>query len=252
MTILKRSSSTLLRTLFILEGKNDVSFLIENTINVYEHQTTINANVALRMLMYITKLYDKYAKEYDKNLYSAKEIKLPNPNFIVFYFGNKECEDDKFVYLSDAMEIKNSNLELRVRVINANYGHSQHILNRCPALYEYSWFLSDIRVSYNKYVKAGIDNREAMRRAVDEALEKMPESFIIKKIILVHKAEVTDMLFTIEDEPRAMKVYEEEIRKETRAEDLKNAINYYMKTGLSEEEATQLAREVLKIDSKDH
>ena len=235
---------------FIYIGrKNDVSFLIENTINVYEHQTTINANIALRMLMYIAKLYDKFAEEYDKDLYSTKEIKLPNPSFIVFYFGNRECEDDRFVYLSDAMEIKNPNLELRVRVINANYGHSQHILNRCPALYEYSWFLSDIRVSYNKYVKAGIDNREAMRRAVDEALEKMPESFIIKKIILVHKAEVTDMLFTIEDEPRMMKIHEDTIRNETRAEDLAVAIQLLMEAGLSEEEATRRAEEAFSDNS---
>ena len=90
---------------------------------------------------------------------------------------------------------------------------------------------------------------------VDSVLEIMPDDFIIKTIILKHKAEVVDMLYTIEDEPRMMKIHDEamknEGRVEARAEDLNNAINYYMKTGLSEKEATQLAREVLNNFSEE-
>ena len=122
---------------FIYIGRhNDVSFLIENTLNVYEHQTTANANIALRMLLYVAKLYEKYAYQNKAVLYSRDVIRLPSPNFIVFYFGKEEQTDDRLIYLSDAMSIKNSNLELRVRVINVNYGHNQYILNKCPALYE--------------------------------------------------------------------------------------------------------------------
>ena len=86
---------------------------------------------------------------------------------------------------------------------------------------------------------------------VDSVLEIMPDDFVIKAIILKHKAEVVDMLYTIEDEPRMMKIHDETMRNEGRTECLKNAINYYMKTGFSEEEATQLAREVLKISFKE-
>ena len=239
---------------FIYIGRqNDVSFLIENTINIYEHQTTINANIALRMLLYVSRLYEKYANEDD--LYSQRTISLPSPNFIVFYFGNKECKDDRFVYLSDAMEIKNPNLELKVRVINANYGHTQYILNKCPVLYEYSWFLHEVGIRYNMIVDSSNKNNNIMSGIVDSVLEIMSDDFIIKTIILKHKAEVVDMLYTIEDEPRMMKIHDEamknEGRVEARAEDLNNAINYYMKTGLSEKEATQLAREVLNNFSKE-
>ena len=239
---------------FIYIGRqNDVSFLIENTINIYEHQTTINANIALRMLLYVSRLYEKYANEDD--LYSQRTISLPSPNFIVFYFGNKECKDDRFVYLSDAMEIKNPNLGLKVRVINANYGHTQYILNKCPVLYEYSWFLHEVGIRYNMIVDSSNKNNNIMPGIVDSVLEIMPDDFIIKTIILKHKAEVVDMLYTIEDEPRMMKIHDEamknEGRVEARAEDLNNAINYYMKTGLSEKEATQLAREVLNNFSEE-
>ena len=88
------------------------------------------------MLLYVAKLYEKYAYQNKAVLYSHDVIRLPSPNFIVFYFGKEEQTDDRLIYLSDAMSIKNSNLELRVRVINVNYGHNQYILNKCPALYE--------------------------------------------------------------------------------------------------------------------
>jgi len=237
---------------FIYIGKkNDVSFLIENTINVYEHQTTVNANIALRMLLYVSKLYERYAYENKKDLYSEKKIKLPNPNFVVFYYGGKQIEDDRFIYLSEAMDIKNSNLELRVRVINANYGHNQHILNKCPALYEYSWFLQEIRIRYNMVVDTEKKNNNMMTRIVDSVLEAMPDDFVIKEIITNHKAEVTDMLYTIEDEPRMMAIHEEALRnegyekgkKESRAEGLKTSIKLLLKAGFSIEEAEQMVKE---------
>ncbi|MBO7698782.1 MAG: hypothetical protein J6S38_07115 [Erysipelotrichaceae bacterium] len=254
---------------FIYLGRqNDVSFLIENTVNVYEHQSTINANIAFRMFLYVSRLYEKYATANDRYLYSDIPIDLPSPNFIVFYYGKEDMEDDSFVYLSDAMAIKNSNLELRVRVINANYGHNNHLLNKCPALYEYSWFLKEIRISYNNYVRSGTDHMDAMIKAFDKATDEMPDVFIIKEIILSHKAEVIDMLYTIEDEPRMMKIREKQLReegrieghkegktegleegtkkgyekgrKETRTEDAKMMIDILLERGFSETEARQI------------
>lgn len=226
---------------FIYIGRqNDVSFLIENT-NIYEHQTTINTNIALRMLLYVSKLYERYAYENRKDLYSEKRIRLPNPNFVVFFYGNRQIADDYFIYLSEAMDIKNSNLELRVRVINANYGHNQHILNKCPALYEYSWFLQEIRIRYNMIVDSDNKDNNVMTRIVDLVLEAMPDDFVIKEIITNHKAEVTDMLYTIEDEPRMMAIHEEALRNEgyekARKEDLDAAIELLMEEGRSKEEA---------------
>ena len=241
---------------FIYIGRhNDVSFLIESTVNVYEHQTTVNANIPLRMFLYISKIYEKYAVENRNILYSEKIIKLPNPNFIVFYYGAEEQPDDRLVHLSDAMDIKGTNLELTARVINANYGHNQYILNKCPALFEYSWFLSEIRVRYNGYVSTGADHKEAMKRAVDEALEIMPEDYIIKNIVIRNKAEVVDMLYSMEDEPRMIRLLFEEKknegreeglregRTEARAEYFKKTIRLLMKTGISEEEATKMTEE---------
>ena len=92
-------------------------------------------------------------------------------------------KDDRFVYLLETMDIRNSNLELRVRIINANYGHSQHILNKCSALYEYSWFLQEIRIRYNKFIENSEENNGAIIKIINEVLEIMPEEFVIRDII---------------------------------------------------------------------
>ena len=44
--------------------KNGVSFIIENTMNLYEQQSTYNPNMPMRYLIYLGRLYSKYARSY--------------------------------------------------------------------------------------------------------------------------------------------------------------------------------------------
>ncbi len=63
---------------------NDVSFVISGTINLYEHQSTINPNMPLRDLFYISDMYKATAMKRRNDLYGEGMIKLPNPTFMVF------------------------------------------------------------------------------------------------------------------------------------------------------------------------
>lgn len=45
-----------------LSMKNDISFLIGGTLNLYEHQSTYNPNMPLRGLLYLVRLYDGYVE----------------------------------------------------------------------------------------------------------------------------------------------------------------------------------------------
>ena len=65
--------------------KNDLSFLIANEINLYEHQSTLNKNMPLRGLLYLAKMYESYVETNGLNRYQKKLISLPFPRFIVFY-----------------------------------------------------------------------------------------------------------------------------------------------------------------------
>jgi hypothetical protein len=65
---------------------NDISFAIADRLVVlFEHQSSINGNMPLRMLMYIARIYEKITGE--KDIYRERKIPLPVPEFIVLYNG---------------------------------------------------------------------------------------------------------------------------------------------------------------------
>ncbi len=69
--------------------RNDISFLLDSEMNLYEQQSTRNPNMPLRGLMYFAQLYQIYLTERDKSLLSSKLVKIPTPKFIVFYNGSE-------------------------------------------------------------------------------------------------------------------------------------------------------------------
>ena len=96
-----------------------------------ERQSTINPNMALRLLMYIARVYEKILG--DKNIYTTRAIPIPRPEFFVLYNGVTPYPEEQILKLSDAFESPealglpekgNPSLELVVRVLNINEGRN--------------------------------------------------------------------------------------------------------------------------------
>lgn len=62
---------TTLEDVIFMSMKNDKSFIISSTMNLYEHQSTINPNMPIRGLLYFAELYDEYIKLHDLDVYGA-------------------------------------------------------------------------------------------------------------------------------------------------------------------------------------
>lgn len=187
--------------------KNDVSFLIGDTMNLYEQQSTFNPNMPMRFLIYAGMLYSKYI-EGNNGYYrfSNRQQKAPTPKCVCFYNGTDAKQDRVILSLADTFEENSApDIEVKVTMININYGHNKDLLNACKPLNEYVWFIDKIRT---KEKNIDID------KAVDEALHEMPDNFLIKPFIMANKAEVKYMCITEYDESRAMS----ELRAEERAE----------------------------------
>jgi len=132
---------------------NDISFVISGKLVVLiEHQSTINPNMALRLLIYIARVLEQIVES--NTLYSRKRIAIPWPEFYVLYNGIEPFPDDSVLKLSDLFERPQSLglpkklkplLELEVRVININEGRNNDLLKRCSKLGEYSAFIAKIR-----------------------------------------------------------------------------------------------------------
>ena len=81
-----------------LSMKNDVSFIIDHRLSLYEHQSTCNPNMPLRFLMYLADVYSGMVR--DANIYGKKLLPIPAPKFIVFYNGQEERPDCEVMHLS--------------------------------------------------------------------------------------------------------------------------------------------------------
>lgn len=175
----------MLESAVYLSFRNDVSFIIASTLNLYEHQSTYNPNMPLRNLIYVSNIYADLVKE--ENLYGTRRIPLPLPKFVTFYNGTGVRPEVEILRLSDAFEIreKNPELELVCTVINMNPGYNTEFMSRCRVLKEYTIFIEKTR----HYQNVGITFTEAIEQAIEDCIkEHVLEDFLKKQ-----KAEVISM-----------------------------------------------------------
>jgi hypothetical protein len=204
------------------DKENDLSFLIDNRLVVLiEHQSTINNNIPLRLLIYIAYVYKKIVNM--KNVYQTKLEKIPMPEFIVLYNGIDKYPDHSELKLSDAfkgikglIQAKTIPLELKVQVYNINQGHNSEILKKCETLDNYSFFIDKIR----EYHKNGF----TLEKAFNDAIEYCIKNNILKDYLEAHGSEAYNMIFTEWNWDTALEVAHEEGREEEKIIIAKNLL----------------------------
>ena len=211
---------------------NDVSFTISGTVNLYEHQSSVNPNMPLRDLFYVTDMFK--SEIVNKDLHGKKLIKIPTPKFVVFYNGTGEMPDEEELRLSDAFlrETGDPELELKVTVLNVNYGHNRALLDKCISLKHYSILMDRSRRNLN----AGMTIEDAITLAVDSCIkDHIMEDFLIRERAGVIAMHVLD--FNEELHNRSIL---EEGMKEGAERERAGIIAYMLKNGKTAEEISFL------------
>lgn len=150
-----------------LTVRHDAAFIIDSNLSIYEHQSTINPNMPLRILIYVSKLFKSIARSGD--IFDEKLVKLPFPQFVVFYNGDDKWGEDFELKLSDAYKHKGEApwLELKCWVININPGHNEELVGGCGALNGYMTYVSKVK-EYRKEI--GVE--AAVNKAVEECIKE--------------------------------------------------------------------------------
>ena len=164
--------------------KNDLAFILDMNLYLYEHQSTVNPNIPLRDLFYIAAEYQKLIDR--KSLYSSVIQKIPTPGFFVFYNGIEPLEDCCISRLSDAFLHTGAEpaLELIVTTLNINEGHNCELMQHCRKLKEYAQYVAKVR----KYAEQ-LPLEDAVERAVTECIRENILADFLKK----NRAEVVAM-----------------------------------------------------------
>ena len=116
---------TTLSDAIYIKMKNDISFLIDSEMNLFEHQSTFNPNMPLRGMEYFAELYGNYVRENSLDIYAGSLQKIPTPRYYVFYNGTEKQPDVVKLKLSDAFQIPDDSgeFEWTATMININYGN---------------------------------------------------------------------------------------------------------------------------------
>ena len=180
---------------------NDVSYLVDNKIIVLaEHQSTVNPNMPLRCLEYVTRLYEHIQNPRDR--YSRALKKIPVPVFYVFYNGRENIPAQKILRLSDSFikQPETPTLELVVKLININYDKDSRIVKRCEPLGQYSLFVDAVR----RHI--AVDKEHGFENAIKECIK----NDILKEYLQRKSREVINMLIAEYDYDTDIAVQREE------------------------------------------
>ena len=215
--------------------KNDVSFILDAIMNLYEHQSTYNPNMPLRGVLYFATLYSKYIKTRGLDIYGKTLQKIPVPQYIVFYNGTDEEPDEQILLLSEAYQKEmpgrymHGCLECEARMLNINYGRNRELMEKCKRLGDYAIFVDKVR-KYTPLYPGRLDL--AITRAIDECIAED----VLKDILEESKAEVLEMVLFEYNEELHMK----SVREEGRDMFLTMLIQKKREKGFSEEEIAEM------------
>ena len=181
--------------------QNDVSFIIEMRLNLYEHQSTYSPNLPVRYLLYVADVYSDYTK--DMNLYGTKAVKLPTPKFVIFYNGQAEQPDRKELKLSELFSIPDADpsLELKAVMLNINKGHNRKLMETCRTLEDYAEYTFRVR----EYAA-----EMPLDTAVEQAITECISEGILADFLRKNRAEAKKVSIYEYDEERHMRQNREE------------------------------------------
>ena len=181
--------------------RNDVSCIFRGQLIILvEHQSTINQNMPLRFLFYLTDLLKKINNR-PPRFYRETLIKFPKQRFFVVYNGKKNAPEREILKLSDAFD-GDDTVELKVNFLNINAGFNRELIERSKHLNYYCTFVE--RVKHDQ--QQGM----TLKRAIKEAMEYCINHDVMADFLSEHYWEVTDMYQYEYNHEEAMQVRFEE------------------------------------------
>ena len=140
--------------------------------------------------MYFAELYQKHLTKQDRDLFTTALVKIPTPNFVVFYNGSRDMPDVTKLRLSEAFEVpeNSGDFEWTATMLNINSGRNKTLLQKCKPLYHYSCYVD--RVKSN--VRSGMTKENAVSEAVNFAIQ----NDFLDGYFKIQKAEVLNMSLT--------------------------------------------------------
>ena len=216
--------------------QNDLSFIIDARLSLYEHQSTVNPNLPLRFLWYISKLYMGMTRK--QNIYGTEKVEIPEPQFVVFYNGVEEQPERKVLRLSDLYHTRpeegggdredqdlEKGLELTAVMYNVNRSHNRALMEACRTLKDYAEYVYRVR----QYAE-----ETTLEEAVERAITECIREGILKDFLEENRAEAKSVSIFEYDEEEHMRQEREQFWNKGIREGRRQGIEEGKKEGIKE------------------
>ena len=136
----------------------------------------------------------------DENLYGTAKVRIPAPEFVVFYNGREQMPERDILKLSDLFMVNDRpiKLELEAVVLNISGENNRELKAACQTLREYAIYTDKIR-QYTEEM--------SLEEAVDRAIRECIREDILREFLENHRMEA-----------RAMSIFEYDQEKHMRQE----------------------------------
>ncbi|MBQ7529226.1 Rpn family recombination-promoting nuclease/putative transposase [bacterium] len=188
--------------------RNDLSCIFKNHFMlIVEHQSSINENMPVRMLLYAAELYKRYLSDFgSKFVYRDKLIKLPAPKLFILYNGREKYFESRIMDLADAFGEEGCDINLKVKLLNINDGYNGELLERSRYLKDYCIFVNRVKVNLQTGLK--------VNAAIRETISYCYKNDIMVDYLSKNEKELFSMMnfeFNLDD---AKEVWQEEARED--------------------------------------
>lgn len=163
-----------------------------------EAQSNWRMNIIVRILFYLSHIWNEHIEETKQNRYGSKRLELPRPELYVIYTGVRKTRPE-WIQLSEAFFDGNRDfLEVQVKVL---YGEGKDDI-----ISQY--------VSFTKVYHEQVKLYGRTRKAVLETIRICKDRNLLKEYLEKREKEVIDIMMGLFDQKKAVEQYGYEKMKE--------------------------------------
>ena len=179
---------------------NDLGFIVNNKLLILiEAQSTWTMNILVRILLYLAQSYHEYFQRTRQNYYKSKKVKMPKPELYVIFTGNKGRKPDIISLSEEFFDSADIDIEIKAKVLYES--DTDDIINQY--------------IIFCKIFDEQTKQHGMTQKAVMETLRICKDRNVLREYLLDREKEIVTIMMSLFDEEQIMKMYANDIEKET-------------------------------------
>lgn len=222
-----------LENILLNQPYNDLGFTIGNRLLILvEAQSTWSYNIVVRGLLYMAQTIQNHLIETKQNVYGAKKVSFPEPEFYVIYTGERDDHPSVLSLTNDFFNGRKGALDVNVKMVYD--GQQGDIINQY--------------VMFTRIYKEQLKRYGRTQEAVLSTIQICKDRDVLKSYLENREKEVVDIMMTLFNREQVLEAFIEDERRQAATEQAIADAKKMKEHGITEDViASILARPVSEV-----